>query len=369
MTQNIPLLITYVLSLVVMIGLPVLLAFLVTRYFRVSWWVVLAGVLTFIASQVLRMPLAAGLNTLFARGILSIPNSQWVPVVNGVVAGLLAGICEESARWVGFKLLKKKAERFGSAFGLGVGHGGAESILLAVLGTAATLFTVLFYNPGAQIAKGVSTNEVQYMLFQIEQFWLSPWHAGLLPGVERVIAISTQIVLATLVWKSIADRSFVWFGLAILYHMVIDAVAVFLQGIGWNSWAIEGVLAIFLLLNIYLLYRFWKEESDLEEDMDELEDDEELASVVDESVQGDLSHEEDIERCEFCHEQVYIRQGGLSIVSGGGDDFFETLRQASKRKFVCPICSSTFCLDCGNKKGNDLETGSTHCPSCGHQVL
>jgi len=267
MTSNIPLLITYVLSLIVMIGLPVLLAFLVVRYFKVSWWVVLAGVLTFLASQVLRTPLVAGLNTLFSKGIISMPTTQWVHVVNGVIAGLLAGICEESARWLGFKVLKKKADRYGSAFALGVGHGGVESILLAFLGTAATLFTVLFYNPGAQIAKGISTDEVQYMLFQIEQFWVSPWHVGLLPGVERVIALSTQIVLSTLVWKSIVDRSFAWFGLAILYHMIIDAVAVFLQGIGWNSWAIEGVLAIFLLLNIYLLYRFWKEEAEIEDEV------------------------------------------------------------------------------------------------------
>jgi len=287
MSTNIPLLISYVLSLIVMFGLPVLLAFLVTRYFKVSWWVVLAGVLTFIASQALRVPLSAGLNVLFTNGTLSVTNTQWVPVVNGIIAGLLAGICEESARWVGFKLLKKKAERYGSAFALGVGHGGVESILLAVLGTAATLFTVLFYNPGAEIAKGVSTNEVQYMLVQIEQFWLSPWHSGLLPGVERIIALSTQIVLATMVWKSIADRSFVWFGLAVLYHMIIDAVAVFLQGIGWGYWQIEGVLSIFLLLNIYLLYRFWEEESEIEQEMEELDDDDNYDNDDDEDDDND----------------------------------------------------------------------------------
>jgi len=267
MISNIPLLITYALSLIVMIGLPVLLAFLVVRRFNVSWWVVLAGVLTFLASQALRIPLVTGINTLFSKGILSVPAAQWVPVVNAVLAGLLAGICEETARWLGFKLMQKKTERYGSAFALGVGHGGAESILIAVLSIAIPIFTVLFYNPGAQIAKGVSTNDVQYMLFQISRFWLDPWHAGLLPGVERVIAISTQIVLATLVWKSIADRSFTWFGLAVLNHMVIDALAVFLRSKGWSLWSIEGVLAIFLLLNIYLLYRFWKEEAEIEDEV------------------------------------------------------------------------------------------------------
>lgn len=287
MATNIPLLLTYTLSLIVMIGLPVLLAFLVTRYFKVSWWVVLAGVLTFLLSQVLRYPLSLGINALFANGTLSVPDKTWVPVVNGVLAGLLAGVCEESARWLGFKALRGKAEKYGSAFALGVGHGGIESILIAVLGTGATLFTVLFFNPGAQLAKGVSSNEVQYMLFQIQQFWTAPWHTGLLPGVERVIAISTQIVLATMVWRAIVDRSFVWFALAILYHMVIDAVAVFLQGIGWGYWPIEGVLSIFLLLNLYLLYRFWEDESEMEEEMDSLEDGEDGEDDDDDDDDGD----------------------------------------------------------------------------------
>jgi hypothetical protein len=33
---------------------------------------------------------------------------------------------------------------------------------------------VLFYNAGGQIAKGIDTNQVQYMLYQIDQFWMAP---------------------------------------------------------------------------------------------------------------------------------------------------------------------------------------------------
>lgn len=272
MENNIPLFISYVISLLIMIGLPVLLAFFVTRYFKVSWWVVLVGVLTFLLSQAVHYPAVIGINALFNNGVIPVPSEKWVPLVNGVIGGFLAGICEETARWVGFKVLRQKAERFGSAFALGVGHGGIESIILAVLGTGATLFTVLFYNAGGEVAKGISTDQVQYMLFQIEQFWTTPWVNGLLPGVERIIAISLQIFLSTLVWKAVVDRSFVWFLLAVIYHAVVDALAVYLAGIGWGYWAIEGVLALFLVLNIYLLYRFWREEKEIEEEMDELEE-------------------------------------------------------------------------------------------------
>lgn len=75
------------------------------------------------------------------------------------------------------------------------------------------------------------------------------------------------------------------------------------------------------------------------------------------------------ETCDFCHEQVYQRQGGLQVLSGSSPDFFETLRQAAKRKFICPACASVFCLECGNNKGHQLGTGSTHCPKCGFKVL
>jgi len=175
-----------------------------------------------------------------------------------------------------------------------VGHGGIESILLAVLGTGATLFTVLAYNAGGQIAKGISIEEVQYMLYQIDMFWTTPWYNGLLPGVERIIALSLQIVLSTMVWRAVVDRSFTWFFLALIYHAVVDALAVYLSGIGWSYWAVEGVLAVFLALNIYMLYRFWREEEEIDEEMDMLEDeDEDEEEDFDEDVEEYEGEEND----------------------------------------------------------------------------
>lgn len=322
MENNIPLFISYVISMLIMVGLPVLLAFIVTRYFKVSWWVVLGGVLTFLLSQAVHYPAVIGINALFNNGTIPVPPQNWVPVVNGVIGGLLAGICEETARWVGFKVLKKKAERYGSAFALGVGHGGMESILLAVLGTGATLFTVLFYNGGAQIAKGVSTNEVQYMLYQIDQFWTAPWYNGLLPGVERLIALSLQIFLSTLVWKAVVDRSFIWFLLAVLYHAVVDALAVYLSGIGWNYWAIEGILALFMALNIYLLYRFWREEEELEEEMEEIEDleEDEEDELEDEGDDEDEDDEDDDDEDEESSAGDELEDEGLDDTEQEGND-------------------------------------------------
>jgi uncharacterized membrane protein YhfC len=220
---------------------------------------------------------------------LPTPSTQWVPLFNAVILGFLAALFEETARYFGFLVVKKKTKRIESAVGLGIGHGGIESIGFATWpffplfgGALINFFYILFYSPGAQIAKGISVDQVQNTAAQIAQFWANPWHLGFLPGIERVIAISTQIFLSVLIWKAVRSKKFGWFALAFIYHMVVDGIAVFLSYSGWGAWGVEGVMSIFMLANIYLIYYFWKEESDkrkllaeeLGVDPDDLEDDE-----------------------------------------------------------------------------------------------
>lgn len=324
MSTNIPLFLAYLLSLLLMIGLPIFLAIFFVRKFKVSWWVVLTGVLTFLISQGIRIPASAGINALFQNGTLSITNAAFLPIVNGIIVGLMTGLFEESARWAGFKVLRRKAEKYGSALALGAGHGGIESILIGVLGVGSTLATVLFFNAGGQIAKGVPTEQVQYMLAQIQQFWMTPWHLGLLAGVERVITLSTQIFLSTLVWKAVVDREFIWWGLAVLYHMVVDALAVFLSQKGWGYWPIEGVLAIFMVFNVYMIYRFWKDESELEKEMEELTE-EELAELDDEDEEDDENEDrenDEDDEGEEDYEDEEVDEDGVEDedIEGGDDD-------------------------------------------------
>lgn len=306
MSFNVGLFITYAVSIIVMIGLPIALAFFVTRRFKVSWWVILTGVVTFIVSQVIHYPVLTKIYSLLNDGVLPLPSEKWIPLVIAVLVGFLAALFEEGARYFGFLVVRKKTKSISSAIGLGIGHGGMESIAIAAwpywpifAGVLIQFLFIVFYNPGTQIAKGVSSDEVQYVLAQISQVWSSPWHVGILPGLERVIAISTQILLSVLVWKAIRNHSFLWFALAFLYHLLVDGVTVYLQYIGWGTWAIEGILAIFLLANLYLLYYFWKEENakteeeveDAEEDGDEEDEDE--SDDEDEEDNEDEENDED----------------------------------------------------------------------------
>jgi hypothetical protein len=61
---------------------------------------------------------------------------------------------------------------------------------------------------------------------------------------------------------------------------------------------------------------------------------------------------------------------GVMMVSGGDlASMFSIANTMLARRLTCPARGAVFCLECGNKKGHSLNTGSTHCPKCETKVL
>jgi len=231
---------SFIVAIVIEIGLPVTLAIVAVRKFKVSVWVVVTGVLTFIGSQVVHLPLLQGISLLFANGTLPTPPEWILPYFNAIFLGLMAGLCEETARLIGFKILKAKAKPFNSGLALGIGHGGIESVIMGV-------FVLI------SLVSNLTSNSA----LQTAQFWATPWHIPLAGGVERIIAVSAQIFMSVLVWKAVVSHNYWWFVLAILYHTVLDALSVYLMGIGLTTWQLEGALSLFFFFNIIVLWRIW----------------------------------------------------------------------------------------------------------------
>lgn len=90
----------YLLNALGIVVLSVVLAFYVTRKFSLSWKLILAGGLTFIASQIFHIPVVSGLTAMFRNGMLPAVPAAWATLFNAAVLGLLAGIFEETARWI-----------------------------------------------------------------------------------------------------------------------------------------------------------------------------------------------------------------------------------------------------------------------------
>lgn len=271
MSVNWLLLILYVLSIIVEIGLPVALVIWLLRKYQSSWILVITGMITYAVSELIHYPALSGLKTLFTNGTLATPEAKWVPLLNGLIIGLLAGLIENIIRWIGFKVNSKNSKPFRSSIALALGHGGVEIALVGVL-LAVNLFSVIFYNAGSQIAKGVSTATVQAYMQQIANYWSSPWYYAPISLFEHLVTFSLQFVASIMVWRAVSKEKPLWLLWAVLYQTLNEGIVTFLSGENWGLWEIEGVLALFLLLNILLLYFFWNDEGGLEGEEEEEEE-------------------------------------------------------------------------------------------------
>ncbi len=246
------LLTAYLLSISGMILLPLVLAFYLTRKFSLPWKLVLAGALTFIASQILHIPVVYGLTALFTNNILSIPAS-WITIFNAIVLGLLAGIFEETARWVLYKFVLKQAKTWNEGVLVGVGHGGVEAILLGGLALASVLSMIAMRNADLS-AFGVPADQLELAKKQVADFWSAPVYMAFLGLIERVFAVCLHLSLSVMVLYSVVYRKPVWFWAALLWHAIVDALAVYLMPI-LGALGIEAVVGICATISLVILFR------------------------------------------------------------------------------------------------------------------
>lgn len=170
----------------------------------------------------------------------------------GIVAGLFAGVFEETGRYLAFKtVLRKKQGNDQNALMYGAGHGGIEAVLLLSVSMVINTIFALQFNAGIDSVFG-GINEAQTLINL--PFWML-----LVGAVERLAAITIHISLSVLVWFAAKNGKRFWlFPLAILLHLFVDAVAVILSGAGVNVWIIEGAVYVIAIALVFLAVAVWK---------------------------------------------------------------------------------------------------------------
>ena len=243
----------YLLDVSGMILLPIVLAFYLTRKFNLSWKLVLAGALTFIASQVLHIPVVYGLTAFFKSTSAPAIPEAWRTLFNGVLLGLLAGIFEESARWILYKFILKNAKTWREGVLVGIGHGGVEAVLLGVLALTSVISMIAMRN--ADLSKlGIPAAQIELAKQQLAAFWSTPIYMAFLGFIERVSAISLHLVLSVMVLYSVAYRKTTWFWIALFWHAFVDGITVyFLPVVG--ALGIEGIVGICAIVSLVILVR------------------------------------------------------------------------------------------------------------------
>jgi uncharacterized membrane protein YhfC len=234
-----------------MIGIPLGLGLYLARRWSLSWRFFLIGAVTFIGSQVLHIPFNLLLLAPIADKLGLIGTERFISMaIYAVLLGLSAGLFEEGARYIVYRLWLKDVKRWEEAVFFGAGHGGVEAVLLGGLALFA-FFQAIAYRD-ADLTTLVSPEQLELARAQLDAYWTAPWYAAILGAVERSLAIVIQISLAVMVFQAIIERKVLWLGVAVTWHMVVDALAVL--GLPyWGVYLTEGVLAILAGVSIFAI--------------------------------------------------------------------------------------------------------------------
>jgi uncharacterized membrane protein YhfC len=236
---------SYAISFLGMILLPILLWWRFTRKFALSWKLVLAGGLTFIASQILHIPVVLGLNN-FMKGTSIL--------VNAIMLGLLAGIFEETARYILFKFIIKKSRSWREGVLIGLGHGGTEAILVGIFAALTLVNMIAYRNIDLATVPSIPPEQLELARQQVDAFWSTQPYMAFIGFFERIFAMCLHVSLSIMVLLGLAGKQPVWFWLALLWHALVDAVAVYVgQTVGILP--TEGIVAVFAAISVWIAIR------------------------------------------------------------------------------------------------------------------
>jgi ABC-2 type transport system permease protein len=90
----------------------------------------------------------------------------------------------------------------------------------------------------------------------MEALLASPWSA-FLPLVERVLAIGLHMALSLLVWLAFKRRHVGYWLLALAYHMLVDATAVYIPQVTDIGTGVLAVVALLILPGLVWLWWMW----------------------------------------------------------------------------------------------------------------
>jgi uncharacterized membrane protein YhfC len=225
--------------------LPAIIAAVVIAKRKASWKAFLVGAAVFTVSQgLLRMPLLNLLQNTAGYALFSAVS----PVLFISVIALSAGVFEETGRYLGARFFLTKELNWGNALVFGLGHGGAEALLLAGLG----------YTGGPGVLQSGYVRALYDIIAGRPDISVlsAPPFLLLAGGIERILAVCIHIGMTMFVFYAVKYRKIQYFIYAILFHGLVDCSTYLLKilGVSMSLWSMEGTIAVFAALSLLLAF-------------------------------------------------------------------------------------------------------------------
>lgn len=239
------------LNVTLMFAAPLVLGWMIASKRRASWSLFGIGAATFVLSQLAHIPF----NWLVLQRSEFIPSDTSVRadlIILALFLGLSAGVFEETARYLTYRYWAEKARSWGQGLMLGVGHGGIEAMLVGVL--VAANYVILSRMRSGSLLHLVPEDQLPLVRAQIEAVFTAPWHLIILGGIERVFALCFHLSASLMVMQTFVSGRMRWLFASILWHTLLNALAVF-ASVAWGPYVTEAVIGAVALLSLGIV--FW----------------------------------------------------------------------------------------------------------------
>jgi uncharacterized membrane protein YhfC len=243
--------VAYAVNFLLMIIMPLVLARFIARRRRVGWGLFAMGAVTFIASQIGHIPF----NWLVLQRFALLPADTAVLsnlIILALFVGLSAGVFEEGARYLTYRYWATEARTWGKGLMLGAGHGGAEAIILGLLG--GVNFVVLAAMRNGAFLDQIPAEQLPLLEAQLTTMFTAPWYSVLLGAAERLFALSAHLAMSLLVMQVFTRGQIRWLFASILWHTLLNAAAVIAVST-WNVYITEAIVGLMALFSLAIIFR------------------------------------------------------------------------------------------------------------------
>jgi uncharacterized membrane protein YhfC len=240
-------------SALVSIGVPVCLFLVFKKKFDIKTLPMVLGIAGFVV-------FAIALEGSIHRIVLGkFPLRLNAPVLYVIYGIFMAGIFEETARFIAFKILKRKYGGIATGLSYGIGHGGIESALLAGVSMLLAIVASIIINMGKTeiITARFQGEALTAINAQIEALLSTASYLFLVGGLERMMAMAIQLSLSIVVFYAAYGKNKLWlYPAAILLHAIIDIPAAMTQaGFLNNVMLVEGIVFLFAIaMAVFAVY-------------------------------------------------------------------------------------------------------------------
>ena len=177
-----------------------------------------------------------------------------------ILAGILAGVFEETGRFITFKTVLKNREERRVSISYGIGHGGFESIYIAVqFFSLAAIMLMINNGMTAEITAGADEATTAELFSQLGVYTQYTFVDYLLGVFERIFSIAAHIAFSVFVFAAARDKKrFYLYPLSIFLHALFDFSTVFYQAEMIPLPAMELILAAFSAVIVFFAARLYK---------------------------------------------------------------------------------------------------------------